>query len=288
MSFCQYFFGKEIDQVEFQDVSNFIVNRSDLEKTFLECKSCDNLKLKPTDYIPSIVGFLNTGGGLLIIGTPIEEGNPRVFQSTFKFHSYIPKDHMRDKLIDAIQPLPNGIQIEIIGKDDQCVTLVDVPKSEYPPHQYKGTYYIRLDGSRKAAPHAFVEALFNRRKPRYQQALIEHFERKIADFRQNEEAMTALYFLVLESRAVPEPIIYAAVLGTDYMKTQPDRVLTEDLSTLSNRGVLISENIQEDRSYYDVSHHNYWKHSINPDCRDMLADLVFERHRRKKFHLHDV
>jgi hypothetical protein len=193
-------------------------------------------------------------------------------------------------LLGSIQPLPDGIQVETIkkdNKDDQCVTLVDVSRSEYPPHQSNGTYYIRLDGCNKPAPHAFVEALFSGRRPRYQQALIEHFEKKIANFRKNEKAMTALYFLVLERRIVPEPIIYAAVLGVDKMATERGRELREALRKLSDRGVLVSEKSKEHIAFGKNTYDDYMKHSINPDYQDLLADAVFERHRQEEFHLHN-
>jgi len=242
--------------------------------------------VKSKRYAPSIVGFLNTDGGLLIIGTPRQDSRTNQFTDDSTFHSYMEKDHLRDRLIGSIQPLPSGVQIETVkkdGKDDHCVTLVDVPQSEYPPHQSQGTYYVRVDGANKPAPHGLVEALFNGKRPRHQQALIEHFEKKLGRFIEDEEAMTALYFLVLENRSVPALNVSTAVIGRDQLKKEPDRRLGGTLRRLDRLGILISE---ETKNTYHDEH--YMKYSINPDYRDLLADVVFERHREKPFHLHDV
>lgn len=291
MSFCQHFFGKEIDKVEFQDVDN-LLKRPDLESTFLECKSCDDHEVKSKKYALSIAGFLNTDGGLLIIGTPRQDSKTKQFQSNFTFHSRIDKDHLRDRLIGSIEPLPKGVQIETVkkdGKDDQCVTLVDVPQSEYPPHQCQGTYYVRLDGANKPAPHGLVEAMFNGKRPRHQQALIEHFERKLGRIMEDEKAMTILYFLVLENRLVPGYVIYWAVTGSNRPNVASQNILADTLERLTqNLGLLVFEVVQGKESSYESHYLGSTKYSINPDYRDLLKDVVFKRHREKPFHLNDV
>ncbi len=289
MTFCQHFFGKEIEQVTFQDVSDLILGRSDLESTYLECKSCETSEVKSKNCAPAIVGFLNIGGGLLIIGTPREAGNPRRFQSDFTFHSYIEKDHLRDRLIGSIQPLPTGIRIESKKKDDnhdQYVTLVDVQRSEYPPHQYQGKYYVRLDGSNKPAPHSLVEAMFNGRRPRHQQALIEHFNKKIVNLRRNEVAMKALYYLVLENRPVEEPVILASVFRDDQIDTSHAGQLVATLQKIVTQlGILTVETVMEKKIFFGKTYSNYRRYSINPDYQGLLADVVFEMNRQNEFHL---
>ena len=43
---------------------------------------------------------------------------------------------------------------------DRAIVIFEIQKSNYAPHQTSNTYYMRLDGQSKPAPHHYVEALF--------------------------------------------------------------------------------------------------------------------------------
>ncbi len=164
-------FGRSLESVTFADVERLIIKNKTVESNALEYKSGFD---KFGEYAEDIVAFLNVDGGILILGTPKEayldphnKAKGKVCTGPFRYHPYCAKDWLRNQLLGAIEPLPLGVRIHTVkdGDDDKkCVSIVEVEKSENPPHQTKGTYYIRLDGETRRAPHGIVEALFQRRR----------------------------------------------------------------------------------------------------------------------------
>lgn len=171
MTFSKHFFGKSLKKVTIPDLKKLIVTDKTPESDILEYKS----QIKNfSEYSEDIVAFLNVSGGLLILGTPKEEYvNPndkkrgKICKGGFVFHKFMPKDQLRNQLLGSIEPLPTGVEIHTVkdgGDENKCVTVIDIPKSQYPPHQSRGAYYVRLDGETRKAPHGIVEALFRYRK----------------------------------------------------------------------------------------------------------------------------
>jgi hypothetical protein len=60
--------------------------------------------------------------------------------------------------------MPNGIKTRIINKGEKNIIIFEVETSEYSPHQTGNTYYMRIDGQTRPAPHHYVEALFKKIK----------------------------------------------------------------------------------------------------------------------------
>jgi hypothetical protein len=169
MSFVQYYLRKPVPQVTFEDLQRLISDEVPESQT-LEYKSGGS-DLAECGQI--ISAFLNTDGGLLIIGAPNTESVPdpsgrrrRICRGQFRPISPVPdKDDAHRKLLSRILPLPAGIAISVVtAAADGAVLLVDVPKSSYPPHQFENSYFVRLDGETRKAPQALVEALFLQRR----------------------------------------------------------------------------------------------------------------------------
>jgi len=168
MNLSAQIFNKDLFQVTREDLAAyFSVPRE--ETSVLEFKSG---QIKINSIFKEVCAFLNTEGGLIIVGSPKERqiakaGTP---QERFCQGKLIPSG-FRDKewiagLIAAnIVPYPAGIRIHEIQSFDGKYFILEVPQSSNPPHQFlnDGRYYIRMDKEAKPAPHGLVEALFYKR-----------------------------------------------------------------------------------------------------------------------------
>lgn len=125
----------------------------------------DNEKLDT--IIKTICGFLNSDGGILIWGAPggkRESGNEEVYKGHLTpVELQIEPDQFINKISSVISPIPLRILFQAIRLTENSFCYVlEVDKSEFSPHQYKGTYYMRMDGSTRPAPHHYVEALMKK------------------------------------------------------------------------------------------------------------------------------
>jgi hypothetical protein len=169
MGFADHYFGKPIASLDFAaDVEPFI-RRELPEGQGLEYKSSSGSPISGHGDV--ISAFLNSGGGLLIIGTPQEvemtlDGGrkARVCRGSFTPLAEISKDDVHRSLLSKVTPIPSSVLVNPVRCNGGCVIVVDVESSNYPPHQHDGTYWIRLDGETRRAPHALVESLFLQRR----------------------------------------------------------------------------------------------------------------------------
>jgi hypothetical protein len=172
MDYCTAHFGKKLEDLTFHDIENFFsVDRVETDQ--LEFKSI-NLNGSLDEKFPGIqktVGaFLNSSGGLLIWGAPEGKLTSGKKEKAFvgsltPWDTVLEKDFVVSKISDSIVPLPEGIRVEIIKHEGSCIVVIQVQTSPFSPHQTNGTYYMRIDGQTKPAPHHYIEALF--RKVRY-------------------------------------------------------------------------------------------------------------------------
>lgn len=159
-------FGANIEEINESHLLNFI-ERGIHESHFFEAKSGGDFPEDVENIVKAIVGFLNTSGGAVWIGAPKEknEKRGRSFEEKPCGHEEASIERVRQKINDKIDPLPMGIKMRIIPMNDgKYSTLIEVPASDYPPHQTKGTYYLRIEGATRPAPHGLVEALFFKRR----------------------------------------------------------------------------------------------------------------------------
>ncbi len=117
----------------------------------------------------AICAFLNSSGGLLIWGAPIEVRRDKGYKVCAGPLSPVEKRYSKDEFISKLSTkiipfaspaLFRSIEIE----EGKYVYLFDVPESEVKPHQFDDRYFIRLDGQSKAAPHYVIDALFKQFK----------------------------------------------------------------------------------------------------------------------------
>lgn len=165
MNLARQILGKDLHEITREDLTDYFSTPRE-ESSVLEFKSG---QVKINSIFKEICAFLNTEGGLVIVGSPKERKVQRTgrFQRRICQGRLIPSD-FRDKswingLIAAnIVPFPRGIRIHEIRDEAGNYFIFEVPQSNNPPHQFlnDGRYYIRVDKEAKPAPHGLVEALF--------------------------------------------------------------------------------------------------------------------------------
>lgn len=171
MDYCLSHFGKSINDLKIEDIETFFRDER-VETDQLEFKSINpngNINEKFAGINKSICAFLNSSGGLLIWGAPegkkVEGKKEKVFVGDLTFfHEVIEKDFTVSKISDSIIPLPSDIRVKILQKDNTSLAIIEIDTSEYSPHQTADTYFMRIDGQSKPAPHHYIEALFKKIK----------------------------------------------------------------------------------------------------------------------------
>lgn len=163
-------FGKDLYQLDGKDLEIFFSIPQD-ESAILEFKTGD---VQLDKIYKEVCAFLNTDGGVLIIGAPKEthlnghKSMPKVCQGKPEPSVSIGnQDRLMHSIASNIVPSPTNIRVKSIAYDTGQVYVLDIPKSITPPHQVanEGRYYIRLEREAKPAPHGIVHALMNQRIP---------------------------------------------------------------------------------------------------------------------------
>lgn len=170
-------FGKEIGELTVADLEAFF-SVEQLESDKIEFKSTkenfDGIDTPKKEgetikkIMQTICGFLNTDGGIIIWGTP--EGKYIGGNSKEKTYigeltivkTRIEKDQFLNKVSDQINPTAARIRFVSLTHKGGWIYIFEVLKSEYSPHQLNGTYFLRLDGQTRPAPHQYVEALMKK------------------------------------------------------------------------------------------------------------------------------
>ncbi|MDO8999520.1 MAG: ATP-binding protein [Bacteroidota bacterium] len=163
-SYSDIIFGKDLHQLTYDDIADYFIDEQE-ENSVLEFKSGD---VGLESIYKEACAFLNTQGGLIIIGAPIEKtkGDKTICKGPLTNSNFKSKDWLSQKVISNIQPSPGGINIIEREKNGIKIFVCEIGQSVNPPHQCSsdGKYYIRLEAEAKFAPHGIVLALFNKRK----------------------------------------------------------------------------------------------------------------------------
>ena len=171
MDFCSAHFGKPLTSLEISDIKTYF-SEERIETDQFEFKSINpdgNISSKFLGIQKTTCAFLNSSGGLIIWGAAEgqkKEGKKeKVYIGDLSyFNTILEKDNIISKISDSIIPLPNGIRVKILSEDNNSIVLIEIDPSEYSPHQNFDTFYMRIDGQTKPAPHHYIEALFKKIK----------------------------------------------------------------------------------------------------------------------------
>lgn len=171
MSYAKLYFGKEMNEVSYNDIESYFIDEKE-ESDKIEYKSFKSEttrdKVNYDSLLESICGMLNSEGGLIIWGAPLgikhsSDNKRKIFKGALTTFSFaFEKDSFINKVTDSISPAPTGINIMPIEKEGKFVHIISIEKSMYSPHQYDYAYYMRLDGQTRKAPHHYVEAMMKK------------------------------------------------------------------------------------------------------------------------------
>ncbi len=162
------YFGKPAQLVEAADIMRFF-RQGHREGQHLEFKSGE---VRMEKIMKVVGGFLNSSGGLLIVGAPRESDIPGMEDVRSSFGEPDPnrrfeEESLYNAIINGITPKPTGVKIKQVRFNKGSVFLIEVAASEYPPHQvfHVGNYYLRKGDTTRPARHHEVERMFfeNRR-----------------------------------------------------------------------------------------------------------------------------
>ncbi len=167
--YIEKIFGKSRNEVELNHIKEYFSTPQE-ESSVVEFKSGE---VEINDVFKEITAFLNTEGGLLIIGAPREtkktvgkNNTIKVCEGNLTYSNFKNKDWLYQKIASNIVPTPTNLKIEEYLTEEGNVFLIDIPQSLNPPHQCSadGKYYLRLERDAKPAPHGIVQALFDKRR----------------------------------------------------------------------------------------------------------------------------
>lgn len=167
-NYIEKIFGKTRSELKLADLTEYFSTPQE-ESSVVEFKSGE---VEINDIFKEIAAFLNTEGGLLIIGAPRETKQNigknviKVCEGDLTYSNFKNKDWLYQKIASNIVPTPTDLKIEEFLTENGNVFLIDIPQSLNPPHQCSsdGKYYLRLERDAKPAPHGIIQALFNKRR----------------------------------------------------------------------------------------------------------------------------
>lgn len=162
MSLAKKILGKELQDLTEEDVKAYFAQPRE-ETSILEFKSGE---AKVNSIFKELCAFLNTEGGLLIIGTPKEQkvgrAGKRICKGKIVPSHFQSKEWLYSSITANIVPTPKDLTIHEMQVDGGKLFVIEVEQSKNPPHQFltDGRYYIRINQEARPASHGIVEALF--------------------------------------------------------------------------------------------------------------------------------
>ena len=155
-------FGKELEKLQISDIASLIQNKIDESHNLEYKKPSKDLNRDCNNLAEIISGFLNTDGGILLYGvSERKEGNHR-YPLGIEWCN-IPKERLESLLKSRIQPWEAKIKIRrIASKEDEQdgIFVIEIPKSNNPPHMHNYTYYQRLNFQTQPMTHQNVLRAF--------------------------------------------------------------------------------------------------------------------------------
>ncbi len=168
MSFIENFLKKDAKEVTKEDIEAFISRKIE-ESVNLDYK--DIRAFHDFDELSKDVSaFANSEGGLLILGINeerIRKGskNLRILPKEVTWgEETFSKEQLEDNLTAKIHPCINGLRIIPVREGNsskRVIFLIDIPKSDNPPHMASDNkYYKRLNFKKQPMEHYEIANLF--------------------------------------------------------------------------------------------------------------------------------
>lgn len=152
MNYAYHFFNKPLEEITAIDLKAFLTEKPQ-EGAFLEFKGGEVAFEK---VAREVAGFLNTQGGLIIVGYDEQKGQLKPDKNKKG------TDLLHKILNLKIEPAPQGIECISLSFESGLAYIINVPPSNEPPHQMKedSKYYIRFEDQTRPAQHEMVKSMF--------------------------------------------------------------------------------------------------------------------------------
>lgn len=166
MKHSEVLFNIDLYELTYNDLEVFFQTQKD-ESLNLEFKSyvaVGNHNSKEDTVKKAVCGLLNSEGGIVIWGAPIEvtdaQGKKSAVGALTPFQTNLDRDRLINIFSSSISPMPIGIRVQALqNPEGLSIFIIEVEKSIERPHQYDDRYYVRLDGQTRKAPHYLISAL---------------------------------------------------------------------------------------------------------------------------------
>ena len=155
-------FGKELEKLQIRDIVTLIKNKID-ESQNLEYKQPSKDLNKDCNYLAkTISGFLNTDGGILVYGVSEKKQNDHSYPNDIEWCNFA-KEKVENLLKSSIQPWEERIKIRRITSKEtklEGIFVIEIPRSNSPPHMSNYIYYHRLNFQTQPMTHQNVFRAF--------------------------------------------------------------------------------------------------------------------------------
>ena len=192
-SVSQIYFNKKCDLVNLSDIQK-LIDEQVIEDYTLDYKAISK-NPQYGSYAKVISSFLNTNGGLLIIG--VSERSKK-YPDVITWGK-ISKETLVRNFFRNVDPWTSEISIKPIPNPEdetECIFVVDVPRSKNPPHMANGVYYYRNVFESIPMTHSQVKGIFTESyisKEKIVERIIEPIYRNITDVLEKKDSPELYY-----------------------------------------------------------------------------------------------
>jgi hypothetical protein len=140
-------FNKELEKLDTQDIESLIQNKIDESLTLEYKEPTENSEKDCDDIAKTISGFLNTEGGILVYGMSEKRDADHRYPDNMKWCD-LTKERFESLLLNRVQSWEPRTRIyRIADKENnkKGMFVLEVPKSDNPPHMSNFVYYKRLN-----------------------------------------------------------------------------------------------------------------------------------------------
>jgi hypothetical protein len=155
-------FGKELKDLLLGDIQ-FLIDEKIDESQNLEYKQPTQDHQKDCDNLAEVIaGFLNTDGGIIVYGVSEKKEKEHRYPDKIIW-SICTKEKLENLLVSRVQPWDERIRMRRIENErnlQEGIFIIEVPKSNNPPHMSNYVYHQRLNFQTKPMEHESVYRVF--------------------------------------------------------------------------------------------------------------------------------
>jgi hypothetical protein len=156
-------FEKKLSELTVNDIQLLIDNRIDESQNLDYKQPSDDLQNDTNKLAEVISSFLNTDGGIIVYGvTETRDKEGHRFPCNILW-SKETKERIENLLISRVQLWSEDILIQRIANEKNPIEglyIIEVPKSNNPPHMCNNIYYQRYNFQNKPMSHESVYRVF--------------------------------------------------------------------------------------------------------------------------------